>query len=59
MTTKVTIEVPEHANYRVAIVTSVHRDAPDTVSHLNAGERTELYIHDGLRVVGISEVPVA
>lgn len=59
MTTKVTIEVPEHADYRVAIVTSVHKDAPDTVSHLNAGERTEVYIHDGLRIVGIIEVPAA
>lgn len=59
MTTKITIEVPEHAEYRVAIETNIVPTRGNSIQYLVAGERTEVYIHDGLRIVGISEVPVA
>jgi hypothetical protein len=57
MTTKVTIEVPDHARYRVLVKTAqVSRPVPVHESILEPGQRSEVYIHDGLRIVGIEEV---
>lgn len=58
MTTKVTVEVPEGVNYSVAIKTNTPSLRAHNITYLAAGQRTEIYIHDGLRIVGIEEVPL-
>lgn len=58
MTTKVTVEVPDHATYRVEVQTSAPSGSFNT-TFLDAGQRTEIYIHDGLTINSIKEVPVA
>lgn len=58
MTTKVTVEVPDHANYRVAIATNTPPLRGNAVTYLTAGERTEIYIHSSLRIVSIQELPL-
>ena len=57
MTTKVTIEVPEHADYVVA-TTTVSSGVSASVGVLKAGERTEIYLHNSLKIVSIEEIPV-
>jgi hypothetical protein len=57
MTTKVTIEVPAHANYCVETVTA-SRNKVLPAMYLLAGQRTDIYLHDDLQIVSIREVPV-
>jgi hypothetical protein len=54
MTTKITIDVPESADYVVEFTT----DSPRAVTLLLPGRKYELYLHTGLSVAGIREVPL-
>lgn len=56
MTTRVTIEVPETANYRVEVSTASQSTL--YTQYIDAGTRHDVYLHDDLWVSGIREVAV-
>lgn len=58
MTTKVMIEVPEHADYRVAVSINAPPTRGNTIHYFEPGEEQTIYVHSGLRIVGIEEVPL-
>lgn len=56
MTTKVTIEVPEHADYDVAVSTNSPPLRGNNIHYVKPGETHVMHIHSGLRIVGIEEL---
>jgi hypothetical protein len=64
MTTKVTIEVPETAQYMVEVrVETVYNDGTAPFYRVNdervyPGERTEIFIYSGKRITEIAEKPL-
>jgi hypothetical protein len=58
MTTKVTIEVPESADYVVQVITLSDPDvlpSPQTM-YVMPGERRDVYIHGSMQIAGIQEI---
>lgn len=58
MTTKVTIEVPDGVEYQVIISTNSQLTRGNSFTALTAGAKYELYLHSGLRITGIEELPL-
>ena len=64
MTTKVTIEVPETAQYMVEVqVETVYNDGTSPFYKVDdervyPGERAEIFIYSGKRITGIAEKPL-
>lgn len=56
MTTKITIDVPASADYRVAVTTETVPLRGRPIRFVEPGESYWFHIHDGTRVVGIEEV---
>lgn len=59
MTTKVIVEVPESADYCVAVKTNTPPTRGNHISYVGPGKNWETYLHSGLRIVGIEEVPLS
>lgn len=57
MTTKITIEVPPH-DYAVRVGIEHENNADIEIKHIGPGETWTAYIHNGMRIIEISEVKI-
>lgn len=58
MTTKITVEVPDTADYKVAITTEQAPLRGRFITYVDPGHSHWFHLHDTLRVVGIEEIPL-
>lgn len=58
MTTKITIEVPDTADYQVAVATETAPLRGRALTYIQPGNTHWFHLHSGTRVVEIAELPL-
>lgn len=58
MTTKVTVEVPDTADYQVAVSIETTPLRGRSITYVQPGQSHWFHVYHGMKVVGIEEIPL-